>query len=130
MKICNELHKQAHGGKSIEKFQGSRTQEDVNRQSLAIIANLCLLLSRQTIANRGHRDSGKILTGDSDINEGNWREQIRNACTLNESFKNFIENAPKNATYTSHATYRNMQKAASKLIIKKIRKSLNKSECH
>ena len=121
------LRREAKGKDTIvnKMKSASSVQKDVNKNALLTIIELCLTISRQSLAFRGHRDSGALKIERPEQNEGNWREFLRYSCTINENFRKFVDELNRNATYLSHFTFRKFQNIAAKIILKKMTKIIS-----
>ena len=75
-----------------------------NRERLRPIVDAILLCGRQNIALRGHRDDSKFIE-QANVNTGNFQEILKYGARCgNSSLNDYLDAAPRNATYRSKTT--------------------------
>ncbi|XP_025407219.1 zinc finger MYM-type protein 1-like [Sipha flava] len=88
-----------------------------------------ILCSRQNLALRGHRGSGKIESNESKVmNEGNFREILRYRAQGDIEMKTYLESLGK-MKYTSHRSQNNMIDACNKILLDKVVSRVNTAKC-
>ena len=73
-----------------------RKKVAANRLILKRLTEIILLLAKQNIPFRGHRE------GDASCNRGNFLELVNHQAKYDEILRKHLETAPKNAVYTHH----------------------------
>ena len=121
-----------HSGKRLdiacEIEQGRLKQKQANRIKLILIAEAIILVGRQGLSLRGHRDDGPLNLDLPIENDGNFRAILRFAIQQgNKILEEHITNGPANATYVSHRIQNEMIKAAMQEKIRSIGKLFLKS---
>ncbi|CAN0880847.1 Zinc finger MYM-type protein 1 [Linum grandiflorum] len=106
-----------HQAQHIDKVIGKQTSEEVKKNIIRVKASISVakLLSRQGIPFRGHDESI------DSSNRGNFLEIPQHTGDQNEKIASVIlENAPKNAKYTSGAIQKEIVHVLAGLVRKKI----------
>ncbi|XP_057718773.1 uncharacterized protein LOC130933234 [Arachis stenosperma] len=114
LKSCDDLMKQSQ---HIDRLLHKQTSEEIEKNRIRLGASIdCIRwLTFQGCAYRGHDES------QSSSNRGNFLEMLKFLGSYNERVKqNVLENAPKNAKYTSN----DVQKEILHILATKVRNSI------
>ncbi|XP_072087066.1 uncharacterized protein [Arachis hypogaea] len=114
LKSCDDLMKQSQ---HIDRLLHKQTSEEIEKNRIRLGASIdCIIwLTFQGCAYRGHDES------QSSSNRGNFLEMLKFLGSYNERVKkNVLENAPKNAKYTSN----DVQKEILHILATKVRNSI------
>ncbi|QHN98903.1 Zinc finger MYM-type protein [Arachis hypogaea] len=114
LKSCDDLMKQSQ---HIDRLLRKQTSEEIEKNRIRLGASIdCIRwLAFQGCAYRGHDES------QSSSNRGNFLEMLKFLGSYNERVKkNILENAPKNAKYTSN----DVQKEILHILATKVRNSI------
>lgn len=101
-------------------------QVQQNRYALLSIIKAVILCGAQCLPLRGHLDSGRLDTGSSSANEGNFRALLRYRIDGGDKdLERHLKEAPKNAVYTSPHIQNEVINVAGQLIQKRIVDRIN-----
>ena len=102
------LHVYEHPSHAIDTRLISQAQEQVeeNKQVIVSLFKIVMLLGKQGVAFRGHRDDRVVFDSDTEdeviaSNQGNFIEMVRFRAETDEILAKHLKNGPKNARYTS-----------------------------
>lgn len=115
LSITNKLH------------TGRQKIAEENRSRLVPIIKSIIFLGRQNIPFRGHRDDGKLTTGESDsvINTGNFRALLKFRIDSGDVvLKEHLEGSTSRATYISKTTQNELINCCGRDILSKIIKRI------
>lgn len=103
-----------------------------NRRNIIPIIETIILCGQQNIAIRGHRDSGKFIFDDYDLdkieNDGNFRNLLRYRSCGDSSLKLFLE-SPSRIKYTSATSQNSIIDACNSVLLNKIVRKVNEAKC-
>ena len=95
-----------------------------NRYAIKKLLELRNMMSRQAIAFRGHRDSGRLNFDELNTNEGNWRELVKLIAKGCPTLLEFVKNSPLNTTYLSHESQKKLLKVSAENKVDQILKNI------
>lgn len=110
--------------KSIENLiDESRAQQIlINRRNIFPIIEAIIVLGRQEMALRGHRDSGNITFTDdfTGPNEGNFRAILKYRALGDENLRKHLESAGQRNKYTSPSVQNEIVAACYEVLTQKV----------
>ena len=95
-----------HPSKTIDTQLNKETQEKMeeNQKVIQSLLRIVMLCGKQGIALHGHKDDHITWTNDDELdaeNEGNFIELVRFRAKTDDVLRRHLNNAPRNAKYTS-----------------------------
>ncbi|KAJ8885506.1 hypothetical protein PR048_011704 [Dryococelus australis] len=109
----------------VDSARASQIQE--NREKIVPIVETAILLARQGITLRGHRDNGPFdVEQEPEENEGNFKAILRAKISAGDvDLKKRFDTCSSNASYTSRRMQNEILNACRKIIVNKIATEVN-----
>lgn len=108
---------------AVQVNTAKRARVEENRKLIIPVIQCVMVLGRQGIAFRGHRDlAGKFQFDNPDQNEGNFIAILRYGLNVSEDdeLRKIREKCAKNATYTSPQIQNELIVACGNMIVHKV----------
>lgn len=113
---------------SLQLDKAKKVENVLNRKMLTSIVETIILIGRQDIACRGHRDSGEITPEIPVENDGNFRALLRfRMASGDENFKNHMQTSK--LRYISPQIQNELIEICGYIIVKQIVANVNRSGC-
>lgn len=113
---------------SLQLNKAKKVENELNRKMLTSIIETIILIGRQEIACRGHRDSGAITPEIPVENDGNFRALLRfRMASGDENFKNHMQTSK--LRYISPKIQNELIEICGDIIVKQIVANVNRSGC-
>jgi len=126
------LTRYAHPATAIDVASNRKVQQNMenNVNVLESLFKIVLLCGKQGIALRGHRDDkiNWFEQDEDDCNHGNFNEIVRFRAETDETLRKHLQNAPRNAKYTSKTIQNDMIQVIGKHIRKSILNEVQKAK--